>query len=254
MKRPESKKDVMKKLGASNYHSKFFPIMHVILTALHNLLHGDNGHKIKVTPLSPKDLIRFDRNYKQEQYKRQKKLANSSALLNNADVHSDDDDDDDNIGIGSPTQTELQCVQPELLKSADNQSSPNINTLCQLQHTDLSINSRKMKIAQKYPLTFVFVTDPNKYHDFMETNYIKHNSLGFEKTEFVLEKIRTWLSDPWTPKFQRKNPTSKSNTALSHYFDRLEPLLIEDDSDLLHMTTYSEFRTNLLSKRNFVLF
>ena len=213
----------------------------------------DNGHKIKVTPLSPKDLIPFERKYKQEQSKRHKTLANSSALLNKVDVHSDDDDDD-NFGIRSPTQTEQQCVQSELLKSADNQSSFDINMLCQLQHTDLSITSRKMKIPQNYPLTFVLVTDPNKYQDFIETNNIKHNSLGFQTTEFVLEMIRTWLSDPSTPKFQQKSPTSKSNTALSHYFDRLEPLLIKDDSDLLHMTSYSEFKTNPLSERNFVLF
>ena len=35
------KKNVMKKLGASTHHSKSFPIMHVILTAMHNLLHND---------------------------------------------------------------------------------------------------------------------------------------------------------------------------------------------------------------------
>ena len=41
MKRPESKKDVMKFLGALNYYSKYFPNMHVILAPLYKLLHNN---------------------------------------------------------------------------------------------------------------------------------------------------------------------------------------------------------------------
>ena len=40
-KRPESKKDVMKLLGALNSYSKYFPNMHVILAPLYTLLHDD---------------------------------------------------------------------------------------------------------------------------------------------------------------------------------------------------------------------
>ena len=71
----------------------------------------DDGHKINITPLtadnfSPKDLIPFERKYKQIQSESQKTIENSSALLNNADIHSDDDDDIVEKGI--LTQVELQ--------------------------------------------------------------------------------------------------------------------------------------------------
>ena len=68
MKRPESKKDVMKKLGGSIYYSKYFPNVHVILAPLHDLhqddvpLHWNKEHecvsvKIKQTLTHTCDII-----------------------------------------------------------------------------------------------------------------------------------------------------------------------------------------------------
>ena len=41
MKRPESKKDVMKLPGVFDYYSKYFPNVIVILAPMYNLLHDD---------------------------------------------------------------------------------------------------------------------------------------------------------------------------------------------------------------------
>ena len=129
----------------------------------------------------------------------------SYALLNIADVHSDDDDDI--VDKGLTTQAELKCVHLELLKSADNQSSFDSNILNQLQHTDLTIVSLELKIPEKNPVTSIFDVDPNKCHEFFAPKPMIVNTeilLKHQKTNFFPSNFRTWLINPSTPKFQRK--------------------------------------------------
>ena len=46
-----------------------------------------------------------------------------------------------------------------------------------------------------------------------------------------------------------KKSTITGNKALSHYFDNFELLLIDENSYLLYMTTYSELILNPLAKK-----
>ena len=153
-------------------------------------------------------------------------------LLNDDDILSDYNDI---VDKRIPTEAELQYVQSELLKSADNLSSLDANMLNEPQHTDLSFNSLEIKIPHKCPLTSVFDIDPKKY-DFFAPNNININNeilLKYHKSHFVLQIFRSWLLDPSTPKPQRINLTFTGNKALSHYFDRCELLQIDEDSDFI---------------------
>ena len=210
----------------------------------------DNGHKINKQ--LPKTIFllktEFHSNRKnQKQFKGPKTSANSCALLISNDVHSDDDD------IGDkriPTQADPKSIQPKLLKSADNQSSLDTNTLHQLQHTDLSIKTLESKLPQRYPLTSFFDTDP-KYPYFFAPSSIKpNNETSFEqqKTDFLLRILRTSLIDLSNPKLQRKYPTTRSNKAIRHYFEGFELLEKDEDSDIPSLSTYSEFAINLLTE------
>ena len=154
------------------------------------------------------------------------------ALLNGADILSDYDDI---VVKRVPTEAELQYVQSELLKSADNLSSLDANMLNELQHTDLSFNSLEIKIAHKCPLTSVFDIHPKEYDFFAPNNININNEIlsKYHKSVFVPQIFRAWLLDPSTPKPQRINLTFTGNKATSHYFDRFELLQIDEDSDFI---------------------
>ena len=93
--------------------------------------------------------------------------------MSDVDVHSDDD----GIDVKSiPRQAELPYDQSELLKPADNQSSLETNVLNHLQHTDLSFNSKEIKLPQKYPSISIFDIDLKNYRVSFAPTYTNRNN------------------------------------------------------------------------------
>ena len=142
-------------------------------------------------------------NYQQKQFERHKTISNSSALLVDADVRSDDII----ANARFPTQAELQYVQSDFLKSADNQKSLEINMFHQLQQTDLSITSLKQKFSQKYPLTVTLIRRNIMISLIRTANFIKTLKID-RKSDFVLSSLRVWIIDPSTPELQKEKTHS----------------------------------------------
>ena len=101
--------------------------------------------------LSPKDLNPFEQKYEQKQSKRHKTIAHSSALLIDADVHTQVDDF---VDKRNPSQTEQKYVQSELLTSANYQSWLDADMLPQLQHTVFSNKSLDIKFSVDFCFWF----------------------------------------------------------------------------------------------------
>ena len=137
------------------------------------------------------------------------------------------------------------------LKSADSPSTLATNILLQLQHTDFSFISFEIKIPQKYPLSSVFEINPKNYHELFASkniNSVKKNILKYQNTDLFLKNPGASLIDPLGQKFENKNPTSTGSKALILFFDRFELLQVDEDSDLLYLTNYCEFKKHAVGK------
>ena len=125
-----------------------------------------------------------------------------------------------------------------------------------LSQTNLRPNSLELKTPQNYPLTSIFDIDPKKNHDFFAPKKTKLDNatlLKYQKTDFLLKILRTWLTDPSTPVPTNKTPTNKGNKATNRFSDQNNLLAIDENSDLLFMTTYLEFECDPLAKTQMCL-
>ena len=74
--------------------------------------------------------------------------------MNDAHIHEDDDDVCDGR---TPTETEPQIIQSQLLEKAKNTSSVNTKLFLQLQQIDLLNNSPALKAPREKQMVLVFI-------------------------------------------------------------------------------------------------
>ena len=119
----------------------------------------DNGHNVSIRPFtgeifSLKELTPPGQKHKEKQSNNHIEKANSSALLKDTYVHSDDIDINDKR---ASAQAALRYVQSELLTSDDNQSSLDMILLHPLLYTNLSKISQEEKSLENFQLFSVLI-------------------------------------------------------------------------------------------------
>ena len=217
----------------------------------------EDGTRVSTIPLTPdnfklKNLKPLNiKNIKpQKKTLRHRTLASQSALLNPADIHSDDDNDDI-IDTRVPTQAELSHLENTLNTPISHPLNPFTaadKQITQQEYDDISQQTKfelHSLLLQPppdfYPLTSLFDIDPNKYLDFFipPSEQLTFDLIcTHQKSDFVLMIIRKWLTDNDKPLYKTANITG--NKGLNHYYERFEYLSIDSNTDLLYFTYYRE--------------